>query len=138
MMKTFLTRSLLGIIFGGFLGVLMTYLAIFFGDLNVLDSGLFVKNSLGAIFCGWLFTVTPLFFEIKSWNLPQQTALHFTTVMVVYGVLAYGIGWVPQGVTNALLFIAIALVIYIGIWIGFYLYFRHESKKMNDDLQHIH
>ncbi|WP_079479153.1 DUF3021 domain-containing protein [Halobacillus salinus] len=136
-MKTFVTRSMIGIFFGGFIGLLMTYAAIYFGELTVLDSGLFVQNSLGAIFSGWLFTVTPLFFEIDSLKLSQQTALHFFTVMIAYGVLAYGIGWVPQGTSSALIFFAIAFVMYALIWLGFYLYFRNESKKMNDDLQHI-
>jgi hypothetical protein len=136
-MKTFLFRSMVGLFFGGFLAVLLTYGIIFIGDQTTLDSNLFVTNSLGAIFCGWLFTVTPLYFEIHSLKLPQQTALHFFTVMVVYFILAYGIGWIQPDLVNILLFIAIALVTYSILWTAFYLYFKHESKKLNDDLQQI-
>ncbi|MCA0988636.1 DUF3021 domain-containing protein [Guptibacillus algicola] len=136
-MKTFLFRSVIGIFYGGFLAVLLTYAVIFFGDQPTLDSSLFVKNSLGSLFCGWLFTVTPLYFEINSLKLSQQTALHFTTVSIFYFILAYGIGWIPQGLTNFLLFIAFAIIIYTVLWISFYLYFKNESKKLNDDLQHI-
>ncbi|MCA0972071.1 DUF3021 domain-containing protein [Halobacillus litoralis] len=136
-MKTFLYRSMIGLFFGGFFGVMLTFAAIYFGNLETLDSALFVKNALGSIFCGWLFTVSPLYFEMESLTLPKQTALHFVTVMIVYGVLAYGIGWMPQGVGNLLLFIASMLIGYIIIWTCFYFYFKNESKKMNDDLQHI-
>lgn len=136
-MKTFLFRSMVGLFFGGFLGILLTYGVIFFGDQATLDSKLFVTNSLGAIFCGWLFTVTPLYFEIHSLKLPQQTALHFFTVMVVYFILAYGIGWIQPGVANILIFLAIALVSYSIMWTAFYLYFKNESKKLNEDLQQI-
>ncbi len=136
-MKTFLFRSMVGVFFGGFLAVLLTFGVIFFGDQTTLDSSLFVKNSLGAIFCGWLFTVSPLYFEIHSIKLPLQTVLHFFTVTVVYFILAYGIGWIPKGALNILLFLSIALVAYSVIWIAFYLYFKNESKKLNEDLQQI-
>ncbi|MFK3960415.1 DUF3021 domain-containing protein [Guptibacillus hwajinpoensis] len=136
-MKTFLFRSMIGLFFGGFLAVLLTYAVIFFGDQTTLDSNLFVTNSLGAIFCGWLFTVTPLYFEIRSLKLPQQTALHFFTVTIVYFILAYGIGWIPGGATNILIFLAISIITYSVLWVAFYLYFKNESKKLNDDLQHI-
>lgn len=136
-MKAFLFRSMIGIFFGGFLAVVLTYSVVFLGEQATLDSSLFVKNSLGTIFCGWLFAVSPLLFEIRSLNLLQQTALHFFTVMVAYFVLAYGIGWIPQGGSNILIFIAITLVIYAVIWIGFYMYFRNESRKMNEALKHI-
>ncbi|MBA2176196.1 DUF3021 domain-containing protein [Halobacillus locisalis] len=136
-MKTFLFRSVVGIFFGGFLAVLLTFAFIFFGDLSTIDSRGFVTNSLGSIICGWLFTVTPLYFEIPSLSLPKQTALHFFTVMIGYGVLAYGIGWMPTGLSNVLIFGAMTLVVYAIFWVAFYLYFRNESKKMNDDLQHI-
>ncbi|WP_181350189.1 DUF3021 domain-containing protein [Thalassobacillus sp. CUG 92003] len=136
-MKTFLFRSMIGIFFGGFLAILITYSVIFFGEQSTLDSSLFVKNSLGSIFCGWLFTVTPLYFELRKLKLSQQTALHFFTVTIVYFILAYGIGWIAPGALNMLIFIAIAVVLYSVMWTAFYLYFKHESKKLNEDLQHF-
>ncbi|MGP4077690.1 DUF3021 domain-containing protein [Halobacillus sp. K22] len=136
-MKTFLLRSLIGIFFGGFLAVLITYSIIFFGDQSTLDSSLFVKNSLGNIFCGWLFSVTPLFFEIRSLKLSQQTALHFFTAMAAYFILAYGIGWIPHGMSGILLFLGIALVSYSVIWTAFYLYYKYQFKQINEELKHI-
>ncbi|MGB8000915.1 MAG: DUF3021 family protein, partial [Anaerobacillus sp.] len=56
---------------------------------------------------------------------------------VVYFILAYGIGWIPKGAVNILIFLSIALVAYSVIWIAFYLYFKNESKKLNEDLQQI-
>ncbi|KHE67116.1 DUF3021 domain-containing protein [Halobacillus sp. BBL2006] len=136
-MKTFLFRSMIGIFFGAFLAVLATFAVVYFGDQAALDSTAFVKNSLGYMFSGWLFTVSPLYFEIHSLSLAKQTALHFATVIVLYFIMAYGIGWIPQGAQGILLFLAIALVIYTASWIAFYLYFKHESKKLNEELQHI-
>ncbi|SDJ85917.1 DUF3021 domain-containing protein [Sediminibacillus albus] len=136
-MKTFLFRSIIGIFFGAFIAVMATNALVYFGGENVLDGNLFLKNSLGCIFCGWLFSVTPLYFEIRSLRLPQQTALHFITVNIVYFILAYKIGWIPAGTINILIFLAISLVIYATFWICFYLYFKNEAKKLNEDLKHI-
>ncbi|QTM98735.1 DUF3021 family protein [Sediminibacillus dalangtanensis] len=136
-MKTFLFRSLIGIFFGAFIAVLATNSLVYFGGENVLDGGLFLKNSLGSIFCGWLFSVTPLYFEIRSLSLFQQTGLHFVTAMAAYFVLAYQIGWIPAGTSSILLFLVITLALYSVIWICFYLYFKNQSRKLNEELQHV-
>ncbi|WP_053220314.1 DUF3021 domain-containing protein [Virgibacillus senegalensis] len=136
-MRKFLFRSLIGIFYGAFLAVLITNSIIYFGGETVLDGETFLKNSLGTIFCGWLFTVTPLYFEIRSLSLAQQTGLHFLTVMVAYFVLAFKIGWIPAGMTGILLFLAITLVVYTIFWFCFYLYFKHQCRKLNEELQHI-
>ncbi len=136
-MKTFLYRSMIGIFFGAFLAVLFTYAAIYFGGKEMLDSTLFVKNSLGSIACGWFFTVSPLYFEIKTLRLIQQTILHFFTVTILYFTLAFGVGWISFNVKSIVLMVLLFLVTYSIIWTCFYLYFRKEVKKLNDELQRI-
>ena len=54
-MKTFLFRSMIGIFFGAFLAVILTNAIVLFSTQDVLDGQLFLKNSLGSIFCGWFF-----------------------------------------------------------------------------------
>ncbi|WP_173917597.1 DUF3021 domain-containing protein [Halobacillus sp. Marseille-Q1614] len=136
-MKTFLYRSVLGIFFGAFITVLITSAVIYFGGQPVLDGELFIKNAFGYIFCGWLFTVTPLYFEIRSIGLAMQTLLHFLTVTILYFILGLGIGWIPFDIQNFLLYAAISIIVYTIAWIGFYLYFKNESRKLNKDLKCI-
>lgn len=136
-MKSFLFRSIMGIFFGGFVAAMTVNVMIYFGGQEVLDGDLFLKNSIGCILCGWLFTVTPLFFEIRSISLQLQTALHFLTVTILYFILAIGIGWIPFDITNILLFLAISITVYAVMWLCFYLYFRYTSRKLNNDLKHI-
>ncbi|KAB7707161.1 DUF3021 family protein [Bacillus aerolatus] len=136
-MKTFLFRSLIGIFFGAFVSVVTTNAIVYFGGKEWLDGGMFLKNSLGTIFCGWFFSVTPLYFETRSLRLLQQTALHFATVAVLYFTLSFGIGWIPFEMKSFLSFTALFIVIYAISWICFYLYFKNEAKKLNDDLRHI-
>jgi len=134
-MKTFLVRSMIGIFFGAFIAVILTNSVVLFSEKDTLDSALFLKNSLGSIFCGWFFTVSPLYFENKRLQLWQQTILHFVTVVVLYFLLAFGIGWVPFNLSSFLLAMGLFLAIYIVFWICFYIYFRQQVKNLNDELE---
>lgn len=134
-MKTFLVRSMIGIFFGAFIAVILTNSVVLFSEKDTLDSALFLKNSLGSIFCGWFFTVSPLYFENKRLQLWQQTILHFVTVVVLYFLLAFGIGWVPFNLSSFLLAMGLFLAIYIVFWICFYIYFRQQVKNLNDGLE---
>lgn len=133
-MKTFLVRSLIGIFFGAFVAVVTTISIIYFGSVEQLDGEMFLRNSLGSIFCGWFFTVSPLYFEIESLKLPTQTVLHFLTVAVCYFVLSLGIGWIPFNFKSILLTLGLFLISYTIMWLCFYLYFRNEAKKLNAEL----
>ena len=132
-MKNFLIRSIMGIFFGSFLSIIMTYTVVLSGQ-ETLDSGLFLKNSLGTILCGWFFTASTLYFENHKWTLRRQTAMHFATVTVLYFVLAFGIGWFPFTVPSFLLMLAVFLIFYVLFWTAFYLYFKNQAKKLNAEL----
>ncbi len=136
-MKTFLYRSIIGVFFGAFIAVILTNSVVLFSGKDMLDGQLFLKNSLGSIFCGWFFTVTPLFFENANLRLSQQTALHFVTVVILYFILAFGIGWVPFTVKSFLLALGLFIVFYSVFWTSFYLYFRGQAKKLNTELQEL-
>ena len=136
-MKTFLYRSIIGIFFGAFIAVILTNSVVLFSAMDMLDGQLFLKNSLGSIFCGWFFTVTPLFFENTSLRLSQQTVLHFITVVILYFILAFGIGWVPFTLKSFLLALGSFIVFYSVFWTSFYLYFRGQAKKLNAELQQL-
>lgn len=133
-MKTFLFRSMIGIFFGAFIAVLVTNAVVYFGEQDVLDGQLFIKNSLGSIFSGWFFTVSPLYFENTNLRLSQQTGLHFATVVVLSFILSFGIGWIPFTWKSFAMTFAIFIVVYSIIWTAFYLYFRNQAKKLNAEL----
>ncbi|GGD60549.1 DUF3021 domain-containing protein [Paenibacillus nasutitermitis] len=134
-MNSFFFRSMIGIFFGAFIAVMTTSALIYFGGQSEIDGLLFIKNAFGYIFCGWLFTVTPLYFKIRSLGLPMQTALHFLTVTIGYLIISLLIGWIRIDVKNFMIFLAIAILFYAIAWIVSYLYFKNESKKLNKDLR---
>lgn len=137
MMKKLIIRSFMGIFFGGFIAVLNTNLFYLFGGVETFDGSLFLKNSIGSILCGWLFTITPSYFEIRKLTLTQQTILHFCTVVVLYLILALSIGWIPITMINIVLAIVIAIFVYTIFWIAFYLYFKNQARILNDELKKL-
>lgn len=133
-MKTFLLRSLIGIFFGGFLTTAITCLIVL-GGAEMLDSGIFLKNAIATTFCGWFFSITPLYFENENWSLLRQTIYHFLTVVLLYFTTAYWIGWYDITWKSSLTFIGIFLLVYAAIWTAFYLYHSNEAKKLNEGLR---
>lgn len=136
-MKTFLNRTVMGIFFGAFVAVLITSSLVWFGEQSVLDGPLFVKNSLGCMFAGWLYSVSTLYFETEKLNLPMQTFLHFITITVPFFILAFYLGWIPSDAKIIIAAIVFFIVLYVIIWLCFYFYFRHQSKQLNDDIQNL-
>lgn len=136
-MKEFLFRSIIGIMFGAFIAVLATCSFVLFGEQTALNGQLFMKNALGSMFAGWFFSASSLYFEMETIKLPMQTGLHFITVTILYFILAFGIGWVPADPKSIGIAIALFLAIYAIVWLGFYFYFRNQSRKLNEELKNL-
>lgn len=136
-MKTFLQRSILGILFGSFLTLVILFAVIFIGGNESLDSTILVKNAIGQVFCGWFFTVTPLLFENEKLTLPVQTILHFLCVSILYFIVAFVLGWVPFTAKGFIGILFVFIIIYAIIWMSFYLYFRKQAAKLNEELREL-
>ena len=134
-MKTFITRNILGIFFGSFLAIVTILAVIYIGDRATLDAAILGKNAIGTVFCGWFFTVTPLLFENEKLTLPVQTTLHFICVSVLYFIVAFIIGWIPFTMKGFIGMLGIFIVFYSIIWFSFYMYFRKQAAKLNEELR---
>ncbi|MCG7343191.1 DUF3021 domain-containing protein [Sporosarcina sp. ACRSL] len=134
-MKTFITRSILGIFFGSFLALVTILAVIYIGDKEMLDAAILGKNALGTMFCGWFFTVTPLLFENERLTLPVQTTLHFLSVTALYFIVAFIIGWIPFTMKGFIGMLLIFIAFYSIIWLSFYAYFRKQAEKLNEELR---
>lgn len=136
-MKEFIYRSLIGISIGAFIAVLITNMSILFGDIEMIKGSLFIKNSIGAIVCGWFFTVSPMYYKIEKLNFLQQTFIHFITLIILYHTLAFSIGWLPFNINNIITSLIIFIIHYIIFWSAFYLYYRNQAIKLNKGLENL-
>ncbi len=136
-MKTFIHRSVKGIIFGGFLQVILVSIGILWWGAETINADIFLKNALGMMICSWFFTVTPLYFEGKKWNLLQQTLVHFLTGIILFFTLAFAIGWIPISLSVIFKQIVNFFAIYVVSWILFFLYYRYQAKILNEHIKRI-
>ena len=83
---------------------------------------------------GISFATTTLIFEIDSWSITAQTALHFAITSVVMYIAGFLCGWFPHSVRSTIIWFSIFIVIYVIMWICFTLYFRKQTKKINEAL----
>jgi len=51
--------------------------------------------------------------------------------------LAFGIGWVLFNLSSFLIAMGLFLVVYLFFWICFYIYFKLQVKKLNDELEQL-
>ncbi|MFD1032565.1 DUF3021 domain-containing protein [Metaplanococcus flavidus] len=135
-MKNFLIRSILGIFFGAFIMVVLTGSVALSGQ-ETLDSMIFLTNAIGFMLSGWFFTTSTLYFENPNWSLGRQTMMHFMTVIILYFVLAFVIGWIPFNWASFLLMLGVFLGFYTIFWTIFYLYFKNQAQKLNDELNEV-
>ncbi|SIS38704.1 DUF3021 domain-containing protein [Salimicrobium flavidum] len=134
MWKKLMFQSFVGICFGALVSVLI-YIGIYvFGGLESFSAPLFVKNSIASMFCGWFFSVGALIFAMEHWSLAKRTGIHFLTVTSLYFILAIGVGWFSLTSLELLIGVLFFLLMYGLIWMGCYMYFYYQAKKLNDSL----
>lgn len=87
------------------------------------------------LYCGLMGAVnmgTMVLYDIERWGLTRTTVTHLLIVMTMMFILFFSLG-MPR---NAFLIMMVAAVAaYFLIWLGLYLSYRREVRKMNDDLK---
>jgi hypothetical protein len=93
------------------------------------------------ILCGILGSACagayPLF-QIERWSLARQTIVHFLVVVSTLITVASICGWTnPEGsfsLTSVAVYLAIAVLVYLIIWVSISLYWRNWVRKANGRL----
>ena len=135
-MKTFLWRSTIGIFFGCFLSVIITFVIILNGN-EMVSGQLFIRNSLGSMLCGWLCFITPLYFENTRITLVQATIYHFLTLFFGYILSIFCFTWFPSSGVGVTISFILFIFVYLCIWLAFYFYSKNQMKKLNEQLNYL-
>lgn len=101
-----------------------------------MDSMLFIKHAIGSMIVGMGFTVPSLIYDKKNLGILLQTLIHMGCGFGIYLPIACYLGWIPVslGWQMVILPLTCALVFSFSIWYGFFLYYKHEAKKINEKL----
>ena len=130
-------KALLLSAIGFALGVLVGGCFVFMDGL--LPEYLGLKGSAATIAyfacCGLLGAVnmgSQVIYEIEHWGITRATATHFLITMTGITLLGLSLKWEGH---YFLIVLAICIVLYFLIWLGFYIAYRREVRKMNEGLK---
>lgn len=147
MKKTLIIRGIIGIPVGIAISYLITILMSFIlgkgeyfpcvpelvtqmgSEMNAVLLQTLLSAILGAV-CG----ASSAIWEIESWSLFKQTALHFVILSVTMLPIAYVLYWLQHNLISFLIFEGIFLLIFITIWLIQYLIHKSIIKKINSRL----
>jgi hypothetical protein len=149
--KAIITRTLLGFPLGIAIGVVIL-LGVSFaagdGRLHPVTPAMlaWMPDELTASFwqfvlCGILGAAcsgsSPIF-EIGHWSLTRQTVVHFLVLMSVLITVASVCGWTSTtgfSIEGTLIYLGIAVLVYLVIWTSMTLYWKNWVKKANARLK---
>lgn len=83
---------------------------------------------------GISFGTSALIFETDKWSITIQTLLHFVINSTVMFFSCYIGGLFPFTARSIFIWASIFLVIYVIMWITLTLYYRRQTKKINEFL----
>ena len=140
-MKHFIKLTLFGIAWGCTISMFVMLIgALTVGDTFFsMSANDFVKQALGSMITGIAFLLPT--FVYKNENLAKwlQTMIHMGIGFLVYFIVAFNLGWIPteRGFGLAAATVIFAVVFGFAIWLGFYLYYKHEAIRMNEKIETI-
>lgn len=99
----------------------------------------FIAQCVASMIVGIAWVVPSMVYENERLSLAQQTLIHFSIGFVVYFPAAIYMGWIPSSgsigqIITEILFIILGSV---AVWFGFYCYYRHLAKRINERIRKI-
>jgi len=93
---------------------------------------LLIGGIYGAVAC-----VSSLLYEIEKWSIARITATHFLSMIILFCLVAFSMGWFTPADSVFWITIGVMAAVYILIWLFMYLSCRREIQKMNDSLEKL-
>ncbi len=148
MLNKIIKRTLFGFATGVFIGYTIFIIeSLFIGDGNFHSVYPFLKahtsSELTAVIIqyfvtaliGITFSTSSIIFELDNWSLLKQTIVHFIMTSIVMYFAGFACGWFPHNLASTLIWFGFFLVIYIIFWISFYLYYKRQTREINESLK---
>ncbi|MEG0997609.1 MAG: DUF3021 domain-containing protein [Clostridiales bacterium] len=99
----------------------------------------YLKYVLSSIIIGLGFFLPSLIYENQKLSMKLKTTFHMGIGLFIYFVASLYAGWIPisLGIWAGISAFIIMIIISFAIWFCFYIYNRHEAKKINEILKKI-
>ena len=137
-MKNWIKYIFFGILMGCTVLVIMGMIvALFQGETFQTSSSEFIKMGIGSMIIGVGFSVPSMIYANEKMAYVLKVLIHLGIGLLIYLGVSIWLGWIPLdlGVGGIVTYIFIAIAIAVLIWSGFFLYYRHEAKKINEKIK---
>ncbi|WP_431026934.1 DUF3021 domain-containing protein [Lysinibacillus sp. LZ02] len=92
----------------------------------------YLGHVFGSILVGISCATTSIVYSIERLTFLQQTFIHFSVGLSTFFIVAFSLKWIPVTSVPSLIGIIIGnILMFTFVWFLFYLYNRHEARKMN-------
>lgn len=148
MLNKFIKRSLLGFVYGIFIGQTILILeSLMAGNGNFYPVSAYLASitstTISAVIIqyfltgiiGITFAGSTVIFEMDRWSLLAQTLLHFIITSIVMFIAGFLCGWFPHTGKSIVVWFVVFIVIYIIMWASFTLYYRRKTNEINESLK---
>ena len=133
-------RIIEGIVIGC---TIFTIIGIIFCLVNGTDTAFgdpdygFVKMAICSMIVGLGFSLPTFIYDDQKITKPLQTLIHLSIGFIIFGLVAFYAKWVPieSGIKEIVVFIILSILSTLAIWYCFYLYYKNEARKINDDIR---
>jgi len=132
MIKQIIKRILSGIAAGG----IATFIAVtilMIKDITISSTMMWFQM-LGSFIVGIYFGLSSFVFENDNWSRLKQICIHFPLSVLVFFTVALPLGWIPFASWAVLASIVMFMFYYAIFWCGFWLYYKFQARKLNDEL----
>ncbi len=90
----------------------------------------FVSGLYGAVVMG-----ASAVYSKEEWGVTRCTLIHYFVMMIAYCVIAFSLRWYTfDDIIPLAVMLGAMTVIYFCIWLGFYISYRAQLKKINIEL----
>jgi hypothetical protein len=143
-LKKVILRGFLGIPIGIFINVTISLIiSLIKGELivtarfpeEVTPLTAFTTQYIISMFLGFMFAAASAIFEIDTWSISKQTAIHFVIISMTFLPCAVLARWLDPNFINILVYFGIFVAIYIIIWITQYFAWKSRITKLNRRLE---
>lgn len=104
-----------------------------------LEGYQFTKMVLGCIVIGFGFGVPSIVYNKENLPMPIKIIIHMGIGCITYTIVAYLVGWIgfSSSIIQGIMMIIIQILIAFIIWLGFFVFYRKEARRLNDRLQEL-
>ncbi|MGL4799788.1 MAG: DUF3021 domain-containing protein [Cellulosilyticaceae bacterium] len=99
----------------------------------------FIRQSMCCIFVSTIFNVLAIIYDTDRFHMGIKVLIHMGGGLLIYFPVAFYAGWIPLGfgigpIISTIIFI---LIFSFCIWLGYFLYYYFEAKKINAQITRV-